>query len=400
MKKYFIILAIALLTLSAYAIKVENVTCDMNNGIVEISFDVVETEYDCEITVVGKEPGSSYFNIFLSNGDYDLTGDWGDFIYPTTNMKVYWDPADSGYDVTDQYRFKIIAREQLPPPPAAAGLYADPEDYFTSFLKIDGTDGLADYYLDRFEVTQADYEAVMEYVPMCDCGIDYGFGPDYPVFSISWNDAVAYSNLRSLHRGLTPFYKMVVPANDDYLPEGDYGYNPYDWPEGWDDIWDDTVSPGEYDPDCVCESFRYFEVDPTVTAYRLPTDAMWQHAATGGNYSQNYTYSGGNDIDAVAWYYGNSGQKSHIVGTKAPNELGLYDMSGNVWEVVCDPYLFGNTPVARIIRGGYWGTQPNLNFFKPNHQDSYNVHWAEDRQFYNGFRLMIRDRHYPVKGTN
>ena len=88
------------------------------------------------------------------------------------------------------------------------------------------------------------------------------------------------------------------------------------------------------------------------------------------------------------------------MGTKAPNELGLYDMSGNVWEVVCDPYLFGNTPVARIIRGGYWGTQPNLNFFKPNHQDSYNVHWAEDRQFYNGFRLMIRDRHYPVKGTN
>ena len=55
-------------------------------------------------------------------------------------------------------------------------------------------------------------------------------------------------------------------------------------------------------------------------------------AARGGNQSQGYTYSGSNDINAVAWYRSNSGNTTHIVGTKAPNELGIFDMSGNVWE--------------------------------------------------------------------
>ena len=76
----------------------------------------------------------------------------------------------------------------------------------------------------------------------------------------------------------------------------------------------------------------------TGKSYRLPTEAEWEYAARGGNKSKGYKYSGSNDIDDVAWYRYNSGDTLQMTGTKAPNELGIYDMSGNVsgmvWRLV------------------------------------------------------------------
>lgn len=78
----------------------------------------------------------------------------------------------------------------------------------------------------------------------------------------------------------------------------------------------------------------------TGKSYRLPTEAEWEFVARGGNLGKNYLYSGSDNIDEIAWHKGNSGNKAHAVGQKRPNELGLYDMSGNVFEWCSDG--FGN----------------------------------------------------------
>jgi formylglycine-generating enzyme required for sulfatase activity len=101
--------------------------------------------------------------------------------------------------------------------------------------------------------------------------------------------------------------------------------------------------------------------------YRLPTEAEWEYAARGGNASGGNKYSGSNNIDDVAWYDGNSDSKTHAVGSKRSNELGIYDMSGNVREWCSDWYdktYYSNSPQTnptgaasgsiRVVRVGYW----------------------------------------------
>ena len=99
--------------------------------------------------------------------------------------------------------------------------------------------------------------------------------------------------------------------------------------------------------------------------FRLPTEAEWEFACRGGNNSRGYKYSGSNYIDNVAWYWDNSGEKTHPVATKLPNELGIYDMCGNVWEWCSDWYGDYSSGAQtnpkgpydgsiRVFRGGSW----------------------------------------------
>ncbi len=154
-----------------------------------------------------------------------------------------------------------------------------------------------DYYMGKYEVTQALWQAVMGNNP------SKFKGDNLPVETVSWNDCQDFiSKLNSL----------------------------------------------------------------TGRNFRLPTEAEWEYAARGGKKSRGYQYSGSSKISNVAWYDGNSGSKTHAVGTKQPNELGIYDMTGNVWEWCQDWYgsyssssrtnpTGATSGSIRVRRGGCWG---------------------------------------------
>lgn len=114
-----------------------------------------------------------------------------------------------------------------------------------------------------------------------------------------------------------------------------------------------------------CQEFIHKLNQVTGKSFRLPTEAEWEYAARGGKRSKGYKYAGSNVIGDVAWHHGNSENKTHAVKTKLSNELGIFDMSGNVWEWCQDwmdsynsePQVDPSGPINgfyRVLRGGSW----------------------------------------------
>ena len=174
------------------------------------------------------------------------------------------------------------------------------------------------YYVGKYEVTQALWQAVMGSNPS-------NFkGDDLPVETVSWND---------------------------------------------------------------CQDFISKLNAMTGKRFRLPTEAEWEYAARGGKKSRGYQYSGNNTLGDIAWYSGNSSSRTHAVGTKQPNELGIYDMAGNVWEWCQDwKGSYSSSPLVnpigavsgslRVYRGGSWSSSARgcrtscRNCFTPNGRDN------------------------------
>ncbi len=171
----------------------------------------------------------------------------------------------------------------------------------------------------------------------------------------------------------------------------------------WRDVMGGNPSKFSGCDQCPVEQVSWNDVQQFITTlnsktgkkYRLPTEAEWEYAARGGNQSRGYTYSGSNDFGLAAWCDGNSGSKTHAAGQKQANELGIYDMSGNVWEWCSDwygPYTSASdvnpsgaySGQYRVIRGGgcyYLPQGCSVAFRRGN---------SPDRSFGDlGFRLVL-----------
>ena len=207
-------------------------------------------------------------------------------------------------------------------------------------------------YVCNHEVTQGEYEKYCMYGgdEPGSANNNYGAGEYYPAYSVSWYDAIVYCNLRSMAENYTPVYSIngeTDPAKwtDIVSSSAESGVTKYCGPAGSNADWD-AVS-----------------FDTSASGYRLPTEIEWEYIARGGNNWDSFTYSGSNNIDDVAWYIYNSSGKTHEVAVKNANTLGIYDMSGNVWEWCWDWYgdIDVNTEEAgnqtgevRVQHGGSW----------------------------------------------
>ena len=190
-----------------------------------------------------------------------------------------------------------------------------------------------DYEMMTTEVTQGLYESVMGENPSYFRNDNEDLDDEErdnlpkntknnPVECVSWYDAIYFCNKLSEKFGFTPVYEV-----DGKTDVTKWNYTPH---EG------NSISGN-------------VTVNANANGFRLPTVEEWQYAARGG---QNFTYSGSNDIDEVAWYSGNSGNTTHPVAQKKANGYGLYDMSGNVWEWCRDVYP--NDSDFRCSCGGSW----------------------------------------------
>lgn len=309
-----------------HAQTVSNVVAQQVGNTVEISYDL-----DKAATVsllLSQDGGATY-----SATPKTITGDIGQT--SAGHKKIVWDLLSDGtdWDIA-RARFKVVATDKIKLSYTVNGISfimvaVEGGTFTMGATSEQGSEAkdderpthsvtLSDYYISQTEVTQGFWKAVMgttmrqQSAKTNSSEYIFGEGDDYPMYYVNWDECQQFvSKLNSL---------LSSQLNGKH--------------------------------------------------FALPTEAQWEYAARGGKKSKGYKYSGSNTIDSVAWYKDNSGEKTHPVATKSPNELGLYDLSGNVYEWCRDWY--GNYSSSsqtdpqgpssgsrRVIHGGCFSSPAN-----------------------------------------
>jgi formylglycine-generating enzyme required for sulfatase activity len=325
----------------AYTQSIVNVTFRQEGETVRITYDLKEAQNGQTFNIelyCSTDGGRTYGNALKA-----VSGDVGEKIIGGYSKTIIWQPMQENITTleSDKVKFKVTATIKSTMPDnmvfVKGGVFQMGGDDGGSDEKPIHSVTVNDFYIGKYEVTQKEWRAIMGTNPshFKDCD-------NCPVERVSWNDVQEYIKKLNAKTGKN---------------------------------------------------------------YRLPTEAEWEYAARGGNQSKGYTYSGSNTTDNVAWNDENSydlgsehkNYGTNSVGQKSPNELGIYDMSGNVWEWCSDWYgsdyyknsssnnpKGANSGTYRVLRGGAWNYRPARCRIANRNNDA-----PTNRSDFIGFRVVF-----------
>jgi formylglycine-generating enzyme required for sulfatase activity len=287
---------------------VSNLTASQRAGtkLVDITYDVTADTSTVKVTLEISSDGGATYDVPVTA----VSGAVGGGVSVGTGKTITWNAGvDWNGKFTPQTRFRVVADDGVPNGFAYVAAGALPVSSWAGAQVVDA------FLMAKTEVTWSEFQTVRAWAAAngYDIGsVGSGTGPNRPVTNVSWYQTQKWCNARSEKEGLTPVYKIgaAVYRTGDSVPT----------------------------------------VDAEANGYHLPSEKEWEFAARGGVKTNGYEYSGSSDINTVAWYLSNSGSSTKNVATKLANELGLSDMSGNVWEWCFDIY----SGAFRVIRGGSW----------------------------------------------
>jgi len=327
------------LTLTIY-FSLAGLLCFAQTSAPRVSIEVISSDNSARIRLSWESvEGAESYNIYKSTNPY--CEDWTDLkatVGNGVNEYFFAEPID---ELGRSNYFRITAVMASP----IETVLVDGDLFGQIQVTIDP------FHISKYEVTQAIFTDVMG-----DWEFYFPDSPTHPAEQVSWFDAIEFCNRLSIREELTPAYSYENRTDPDLWYEDFYGWNVL--PENHDNI--------------TCN----WEAD----GYRLPTEAEWAHAANGGVHPQLFTYAGSNIINEVAWYRDNSyglgsdhpDYGTHPAGTKAPNRLHIYDMSGNIqewcwdrsdgiWPPIVDNPRGPEEGNFRRLKGGSWMMRANFS---------------------------------------
>jgi formylglycine-generating enzyme required for sulfatase activity len=331
-KRYLLLLFTVFITATAHTQTITNIRASQDDQDILVTYDLRADDNNLKFTTqlyLSTDGGRTY-----SGPLQQVFGDVGPGITAGLNKRIRWQVLDERERLQgDNIQFKVTATysDRLPFQPemvfVEGGTFQMGSNNGASDEKPIHPVTLSDFYIGKYEVTNAQFCAFLN-----EKGNREGGGAEW----IDLDGSYSNEKCRIIRRG-----------------------NRFEVERGYEDH--PVIYVSWFGARAFCDWLK----EKTGKNYQLPTEAQWEFAARGGNKSLGYNYAGSDNLDAVGWYDDNSGGGTHLVGQKRPNELGIYDMSGNVWEWCQDWYgnysgraqrnpTGASSGSSRVNRGGSW----------------------------------------------